>query len=157
MSNTDIVTKFFECYKAHDYKGMHSCLDENVKFSDFAFDIQGEQVRAMWHWFCVPYQQREKPVDIPKFKIIQSDADIVIAEYRVKYLYGDKQRPVDYFIKANFVIQNGKIVEQTDVFSNISDSEFAEKALGFPLQLLALIPKFLRYAVNKTANKKLNQ
>jgi hypothetical protein len=136
---------------------MHSFLDKNVKFSDFAFDIDGNQVKAMWHWFCVPYQKREKPVDIPEFKIIQSDGDVVIAEYRVNYLYGDKQRHVDYFIKARFVIQNGKIVEQTDVFRNISDSEFAEKALGFPLELLALIPKLLRYAVNKTANKKLNQ
>ena len=26
---------------------MHSCLDENVKFSDFAFTIQGKEVKAI--------------------------------------------------------------------------------------------------------------
>ena len=26
---------------------MHSCLDENVKFSDFAFKIQGKEVKAI--------------------------------------------------------------------------------------------------------------
>ncbi|GBO56034.1 ketosteroid isomerase-related protein [Pseudanabaena sp. lw0831] len=139
---------------------MHSCLDENVKFSDFAFKIQGNQVKAMWHWFCVPYPSRKKPVDIPEFEIIQSSGDVVVAKYRVKYLYGDKQRPVDYFIKASFVIQNDKIVEQKDTFSTILPSKFTEMALGFPLQILALTPltmSLLRVLVQKTAAKKLNQ
>ncbi len=26
MLNVDVVNKFFECYKAHDYQGMHSFL-----------------------------------------------------------------------------------------------------------------------------------
>ena len=156
MSNAEIVNKFFSCYKAHDYEGMHSCLDENVKFSDFAFKIQGSQVRAMWHWFCVPYLSRKKSVDIPEFEIIQSNGDVVVAKYRVKYLYGDKQRPVDYFIKASFVIQNDKIVEQLDTFSTISDFKFAEMALGFPFQFLAFTP-LLRTLVQKGATKKLNQ
>ncbi len=47
MSNEDTVRRFFSCYKTHDFEGMQSCLDENVKFSDFAFDIQGKEVRAM--------------------------------------------------------------------------------------------------------------
>ena len=157
MSNIDIVNKFFSCYKAHDYEGMHSCLDKNVKFSDFAFKIQGSQVKAMWHWFCVPYLKREEPVDVTKFEIIRSEGDIVEARYRVSYLYGDNQRPVIYFINSRFVIQNDKIVEQIDTFGNISDSKFAEMALGLPLQFLALRPKLLRDVVNKKANEKLNQ
>ena len=160
MSNADIVNKFFSCYKAHDYEGMHSCLDKDVKFSDFAFKIQGSQVRAMWHWFCVPYLKREEPVDVTKFEIIQSNGDVVLANYRVKYLYGDKQRPVDYFIKASFVIQNDKIIEQKDTFSTILPSKFTEMALGFPLQFLALSPLtswILRALVQKKAAEKLNQ
>ncbi len=160
MSNAEIVNKFFSYYKTHDYEGMHSCLDENVKFSDFAFKIQGNQVKAMWHWFCVPYPSRKKPVDIPEFEIIQSNDDVVVAKYRVKYLYGDKQRHVDYFIKASFVIQNDKIVEQTDTFSNILPSKFTEMALGFPLQFLALSPLtswIIRSLVQKKAAEKLNQ
>ena len=157
MSKVDIVNRFFEFYKVHDYEGMHSCLDENVKFSDFAFDIRGKEVKAMWHWFCVPYLKREEPVDVTKFEILRSEGDIVEAKYRVSYLYGDKQRPVIYFINSRFVVQNDKIVAQEDTFSNISVSEFADMALGFPSQLLALQPKLLRNVVNKKANEKLHQ
>jgi hypothetical protein len=157
MSNTDIVNKFFSCYKAHDYEGMHSCLDKNVKFSDFAFKIQDSQVRAMWHWFCVPYLKREEPVDVTKSEIIRSEGDIVEAKYRVSYLYGDSQRPVIYFINSRFVIQNDKILEQIDTFGNISDSKFVEMALGIPGQIFALRPQLVRNKVNKKANEKLNQ
>lgn len=156
MSNADIVNKFFSCYKAHDYEGMHSCLDDNVKFSDFAFKIQGSQVKAMWHWFCVPFLKREEPVDVTKFEIIRSEGDTIEAKYRVSYLYGDNQRPVIYFINSRFVIQNDKIVEQIDTFGNISDFKFAEMALGFPRQFIALTP-WLRTSVQEGATKKLNQ
>jgi len=141
---------------------MHDCLDENVTFSDFAFDIQGKEVRAMWHWFCVPYLERKKPIDVPEFegvpefKIVQSKGDIVLAKYRVSYLYGEKQRPVDYFINTKFRLQNDKIVDQKDTFGNISQFEFAGMAFGFPLQLLALTP-LLRIVVKKKAAEKLNQ
>lgn len=55
MLNENIVKKFLTCYQNHDFLRMHDCIDENVKFSDFAFDIHGKEVRAMWHWFCVKY------------------------------------------------------------------------------------------------------
>lgn len=161
MSNADIVNKFLEYYKAHDYQGMHSVLDENVKFSDFAFYIQGNQVKAMWHWFCIPYQKREEPVDVTKFEIIRSEGDIVESKYRVSYLYGDNRRPVIYFINSRFVVQNAKIVEQEDTFGNISESKFVELALGIPSLLFAILPKFLRNLINKEvkkeADKKLNK
>lgn len=156
MSSEDIVKKFFFCYKAHDYGGMQSCLDENVKFSDFAFDIRGKQVRAMWHWFCVPHPPRKKPVYVPEFEVVKANSDAVLAKYRVSYLYGDKQRPVDYFTEAHFKFQDDKIVEQKDTFSSISQFEFAEMAFGFPLQLLALTP-LLRIVVKKKAAEKLEQ
>lgn len=160
MSNVDIVNKFFSCYQSHNPEGMHSCLDENVKFSDFAFKIQGSEVKAMWHWFCIPYLKREEPVDVTQFEIIRSEGDIVEAKYRVSYLYGYKQRPVIYFINSSFVIQNDKIVEQLDTFSNILPSKFTRMALGFPSQILALTPltmSLLRVLVQKTATEKLKQ
>ncbi len=156
MSNEDVVRKFFSCYQSHDFKGMNSCLDEHVKFSDFAFDIQGNQVRAMWHWFCIPFLLREEPVDVTTFEILHAEGDVVEASYRVSYLYGDKQKPVIYFIKTSFVIQNDKIVQQTDEFGNISEYEFAKMALGLPFQFLAFTP-LLRDIVQPKAIKKLNE
>ena len=156
MSSKEIVERFFNNYQKHDINGMQSCLDNDVKFSDFAFDIQGREVKAMWHWFCVPYSPRAKPIDVPEFEVVKSDNDTVSAKYRVSYLYGDKQRPVDYVIESHFRLKNDKIVEQKDTFSNISEFEFAKMAFGFPVQLLALTP-LLHIMVRKKAAEKLKQ
>lgn len=156
MSNEDIIKKFFTCYQIHDFHGMHDCLDENVTFSDFAFDIQGKEVKAMWHWFCVPYLEREKPIDVPEFDVAKSEGDVVSAKYRVSYLYGKNHRHVDYFIDSHFRLQNDKIFDQKDEFDSISQFEFAKMAFGFPLQLLALTP-LLRIVVRKKAAEKLRQ
>jgi hypothetical protein len=60
MLNEEVVRKFFNCYQIHDRLGMQSCLDENVTFSDFGFDlIRGKQVQAMWHWFCMGWDGKE--------------------------------------------------------------------------------------------------
>jgi limonene-1,2-epoxide hydrolase len=159
MSNEDVVKKFFSCYQQHDFKGMHSCLDENIKFSDFAYDIQGDQVKAMWHLFCISYLPRKKPVDIPEFKIIEIAGNTVLAKYRVSYLYGEKERPVDYWIEAYFKIKDNKICEQQDEFDSVSTFGFVEMALGFPYQLIAIKPldQILRVLINKKVMKKLNK
>lgn len=157
MSNADIVSVFLRHYQKHEFEAMHDCLDENVKFSDFAFDIKGKEVKAMWHWFCVPYLERKKPIDVPEFEVVKSEDDVVLAKYQVSYLYGEKQRPVDYCINARFKLQNSKIVEQEDTFSNISQFDFAKMAFASPfLQLLALTPLF-RPVVKEKATKKLSQ
>jgi hypothetical protein len=156
MSNEDIVNDFLRYYQKHEFAAMHTCLSENVIFTDFAFDLQGKEVRAMWHWFCIKYPPRTKPVEVPDFEIVRSEDDVVIAKYRVSYLYGEKQRLVDYFIDARFKLHDGKIIEQKDIFSNISQFEFAGMAFGLPLQLLALTP-FLRILVKKKAADKLGK
>jgi len=158
MSNENIVKEFLTCYQKHDFLGMHNCLDENVKFSDFACDIQGSEVRAMWHWFCVPYSNREHAVDVPWFKIDSnlSKGDIVLAKYRVKYFYSDNKRLVDYDIETQFKIQNSKIIEQKDSFDSISTFQFAQMLLGFPGQLLGFTPLF-RMIVKKKFSETLSQ
>jgi hypothetical protein len=113
-------------------------------------------VKKFFAWFCIPHLERKKPIDVPEFEIVQSEGDIVLARYRVSYLYGEKQRPVDYFIDAYFKLQNSKIVEQNDTFGSISQFRFAEMALGFPYQFLALTP-LLRSVVKKKAAEKLSQ
>lgn len=156
MPNQQIVEKFLSCYQQHIYEGMQSCLAEKVHFSDFAFDIRDEKVMAMWRWFCTVYPPREKPVDVPEFSILEAVGDSVVAKYRVKYLYGDHQRPVDYFIKSRFTLSNDRIVEQHDEFFSISEYEFAKMAFGYPTALLALTP-LLRKIVQKKAPEKLEQ
>jgi hypothetical protein len=81
---------------------------------------------------------------------------MILAKYRVKYLYGKKKRLVDYWINAQFKLQGNKILEQNDTFGNVSEVEFAEMAFGRPLSLLAFTP-FLRPLARKIAREKLHR
>lgn len=156
MSNEDVIKKFLTCYQNHDFSGMNDCLDENVTFSDFACDIQGNKVRAMWHWFCGPYKERKDPVEVPEFEVGISEGGIVSAKYRVKYLYGSKKKCIDYFINSKFRVQNGKILEQQDSFGSISQYQFAQRLLGFPGKLIGVTPLF-RIVVRKKFAKTLSE
>jgi ketosteroid isomerase-like protein len=135
---------------------MQAYLADDVEFSDFAFKIQGKAVRAMWHWFCIPYPPRPEPVKVPEFEIVKVEGDRVTARYRVTYLYGESLRPVDYWIRSTFTVRDGKIVAQTDQFDTLSTFQFARMAFGLPTALLAFTP-LLRSTVQKKAMEKLNK
>ena len=151
-TNRDIVNSFFTYYQMHEPTGMHSCLDPQVEFSDLAFaKISGPEVRAMWHWFCVPYGSRKEPVHVPSFFIVDEEGDHVRAEYQVKYSLGPRHL-VDYSIQTDLTLKDGKIVRQIDRLM-ISNYQFARMALGFPQCLLALTPLFRPLIRRKTAKK----
>lgn len=156
MPNTEIIEKFLTCYQNHDYHGMQSYLDEKIHFSDYAFDIHGGKVKAMWHWFCIKYPPRDHPITVPEFDILEAKEDTVVAKYRVNYLSGEDKNPVDYYIKAYFTVRNDRITRHHDEFFSISEYEFAKMAFGFPKAWLALTP-ILRIIVKKTAKEKLEQ
>ena len=156
MSSEETVHSFLRCYQQHDFKGMHAYLADHVEFSDFAFKIRSNAVKAMWHWFCIPYSPRREPVKVPEFEVIKVEEDRVIARYRVDYLYGEALRPVDYWIRSTFTVRDGKIVAQADLFDNISAFEFARMAFGLPTALLAFTP-LLQSIVQKKATQKLNK
>ena len=155
MSNQEVAAAFLNCYQKHDYAGMQRLLHPNVEFSDLAFKKSiGPDVHAMWHWFCVPYDTRKKPIEVPSFEILGFEGDEVTARYEVRYLYGGK-REVDYAIQAFFTLRDGKIVKHRDV-SSISQFAYARMAFGYPTCLLALTPLF-RPLVRSKAGKKLEQ
>jgi ketosteroid isomerase-like protein len=150
MQNEDVVKNFFLAYQAHDCKGMHSCLDENVKFSDFGFDIQGDEVRAMWHLFTSQTETRP-PIEVPGFEIIKSNDDLITAKYQVKYPFGEKKRVVDYTIEAHMKLKDGKIIDHKDISSI---TEWAWMAFGLPVYLISWTPYF-HNKVKKDANERL--
>ena len=150
MSETNIVENFFNAYRRHDHGGMAACLAEDSHFSDYAFDIRGAAVRAMWHWFCVPYAARRAPVAVSDVAVAPTRGDEINARYRVSYLYGDRERPVDYVIDSRFRLRDGRIVEQQDSFATLTEWGFASMAFGFPTSVLAITP-FLRPTVRRKA------
>ena len=150
MTRTEVVERFFESYVRHDHAAMVACLTDDVHFDDYAFDIRGSAVLAMWHWFCIPYGDRKEPVNVSDVVVTSACADDIGARYRVSYLYGRRQRPVDYVIQSVFRLRGGRIAEQHDSFATLTEWEFASSAFGFPLAALAITP-ILRPRVRKKA------
>jgi ketosteroid isomerase-like protein len=141
MTSGEVVSAFLGAYQRHDYHAMHACLDPDVEFCDLAFKkIAGDQVRAMWQWYCVRTPTRAEPIGVPGFETTSSNGETVNAEYWVRYMPAPG-RHVNYVIRSEFTVRDGKIVRQVDepVISNL---EFARMAMGLPLCLLALTPFF---------------
>ena len=155
MTNVDVVKGFFSSYSNHDWAGMGACLDPQVEFQDLAFkNLAGDDVRAMWRWYCQPTETRKEPIQVPGFEIFRIDGDQVAAEYWVRYLLGGKHL-VNYVIHSELTLQNGKIVRQIDR-PVISNFEFARMAMGVAGCLLALTPAF-RPVIRTAMRRKLNE
>ncbi|MBL8292979.1 MAG: nuclear transport factor 2 family protein, partial [Bryobacterales bacterium] len=140
MNNSDIVSAFLRCYEKQDAEGMGGYLDAKVRFSDMAFElITGDNVRAMWAWFCEPSRTRDnQPVKVRNSEITRVDGDRVEARYEVDYTLTEEKKPrrtVRYVILSDFTLRDGKIISQRDTPS-ISQFAFARMALGFPGCLL---------------------
>ena len=143
MSNAEIVEKFFRSYLKRDFQGMHACLAEGVRFSDYAFEqLQGDRVRAMWQWFCTG----EPKIDMLGYKVLREEGDRVTARYRIRYFHRSDEkaepRKVEYMIASDFRLADGKIVEQQDSFYELSEFDFAKMRVGLPKALLAHTPAF---------------
>lgn len=151
MQSEEVVRAFFVAYQQHDYERMRALLSDEVRFADFAFNIHGQDVFAMWQLFCLATDSRA-PVEVRWVKIIRASGRAVTADYRVAYLYGEEKRPVDYVIRAYFTVENGKIVEHRDRGSIFI---WAWQALG-PLPALTSWMPFFREKVRKEARKKLD-
>ncbi|CAG1021764.1 hypothetical protein DOJK_01225 [Patescibacteria group bacterium] len=147
----EIANRFFGHYASAvtdseaAYKGMHQYLDDNVTFSDMAYDIKGKQVFAMWHWFCI------KPVrvifDPAKTKEVD---DVVILTYRAQYLLEDK--PIDYEITAHLTIKDSKIIHHKDEADMM---EWAKQAKGTFVAMIAWTP-FFKKELRHTAKERLD-
>jgi hypothetical protein len=154
MSNAATVETFFRSYLKRDFVGMQACLDEAVRFSDYAFeDIQGSQVRAMWQWYCT----RMPPIAMMGYKILREEGDQVIARYRIRYFFqlDEKSQPrtMDYVIGSTFTLAGGKILEQKDWFYDLSEFEFAKRLVGLPKALLAYTPVLRKLIGKKMAER----
>ncbi|MDD1616583.1 MAG: hypothetical protein CG439_1716 [Methylococcaceae bacterium NSP1-2] len=168
MSNIDIANNFFSCYasaaqaqteadQVKAYQGMHQYLDEQVTFSDMAYDnIKGKQVFAMWQWFCTKKPEPVKVTFAPS-KTREEDG-IVILVYRAQYIFGydeqdsSKGKPIDYEITANLTIKNGKIIHHKD---EADIKEWARQAMGSFASMISCTPVF-KWTLRCKAKKLLN-
>ena len=147
-TNEQLITTFYKAFQQKDYATMQQCYAENAIFNDEAFkNLNAAQVRAMWQMLI----SRGKDLEI-SFKNIESEGNKATAEWIATYTFSQTKRKVVNHIKANFVIENGKIITHTDQFNFYKWSRQSLGLVGYVLGWTG----FLRKKVSETAMKSLS-
>jgi ketosteroid isomerase-like protein len=145
--NAELIRKFYTAFANRDARGMASCYDPAVKFSDEVFiDLEGTRANAMWQMLC----ERGKDLKI-EFRDIEADDVSGRAHWEAWYTFSATRRPVHNKIDARFEFKDGKVVRHRDTFSFWA---WASQALGTTGMLLGWTP-FLKNRVRSQANKNL--
>ncbi|MFN2438753.1 MAG: nuclear transport factor 2 family protein [Chitinophagaceae bacterium] len=148
MDANEIINIFYTCFQNKDYKGMQDCYADTAHFSDPVFiNLSADQVKAMWEMFCV----KGKNLNVD-FKNISADENTANAEWRAVYTFSATGKKVVNHIKANFIIEQGKIAKHIDSFNFYN---WSRQALGLPGLLLGWTP-FIKNKIRRQAMKSLN-
>lgn len=146
--NAEVITRFYTCFQNRDHRGMATCYDQTVTFSDEVFiDLRGERATAMWQMLC----ERGKDLRI-EFRDIEADDASGRAHWEAWYTFSASGRPVHNSIDARFTFRDGKILTHRDSFEF---RRWASQALG-PVGTLFGWSSLLRHRVRAQANKALD-
>ncbi len=147
-TNVQLINKFYTCFKNRDYKGMQDCYADTAVFSDEVFvNLNSKQVKAMWEMLVTG--GKDTKLD---FKNVTASGTRGDAEWTAYYTFSATGRKVVNNVKGNFIIENGKIIKHTDVFSFY---KWSKQALGISGALLGWTP-FLKKKVRKFAMSRLS-
>lgn len=148
ITNQQLITKFYAAFQKRDYKEMQECYADTATFSDAVFvNLNSAEVKSMWEMLCI----RGKDLTL-EFRDVKAQGNRVTAEWKAYYTFSLSNRKVINLVKADFVIENGKIIKHTDTFDFY---KWSKQALGAPGFLLGWT-NFLKNTVRKTARKSLN-
>lgn len=145
MSNSELISKFYEAFANADSKTMVECYHENITFEDPAFGkLQGEKACKMWEMLLSRAKGDLKVI----FSEISADEKTGKALWVATYNYGPKKRKVINHVSASFKFQDGKIIEHID---NFDAWRWSKQALGLPGYLLGW-STFMKNKIQKTTN-----
>lgn len=145
--NEALIHRFYTAFQQRDFATMQSCYADNATFSDPAFvNLNAAEVRAMWQMLLT----RGKDLQM-EYKNVSTKGNEGSAEWIATYTFSQTKRKVTNHIKANFVFENGKIIQHKDHFDFYI---WSRQALGFTGLLLGHTA-FLRKKVQAGARKSL--
>lgn len=148
-SNQQVISNFYTCFQNKNYQGMQDCYADNATFSDPVFiNLNASQVKKMWEMLCV----RGKDLKLD-FKNIQTSGNHGSAMWIAYYTFSATGRKVVNHVTASFIIENGKIVKHTDVFSFY---KWSRQAFGITGSLIGWTP-FFKKKLRQGAMKSLNE
>jgi ketosteroid isomerase-like protein len=124
MTNTEIITTFYQAFANQDPKGLAACYAPDVVFEDPAFGrLEGKDAHDMWRMLMA----RGGGATEVSFGDVQANGEKASANWMARYNYGPRRRMVVNEVHAEFIIKDGKIVKHTDTFNLW---RWARQALG---------------------------
>ncbi len=102
---------------------MQECYADNAVFNDEIFtNLGSKEVRAMWEMLCINGNDLKL-----EFRNILAGEKTATAEWTACYTFPATGRKVVNHVKADFFIEQGKIIKHTDIFSFY---QWAKQSLG---------------------------
>ncbi|MGL4597321.1 MAG: nuclear transport factor 2 family protein, partial [Bacteroidia bacterium] len=127
--NAQLLTDFYTAFQRKDFAFMQQCYSDQATFNDPVFkNLNAAEVRAMWEMLI----SRGKDL-VLEFKDIKADDKIGEAKWIATYSFSKTGRKVVNHIQAQFVFENGKIVQHKDDFNFYA---WSKQALGISGLLL---------------------
>jgi ketosteroid isomerase-like protein len=142
-NNQALIHTFYTAFQNKDYRTMQACYADNATFSDPAFgQLDAAQVRAMWQMLLT----RSTGLALT-FSDIQAQGNTGSANWVAEYTFTTTNRKVTNRIHAQFVFEQGKILQHTDQFNFYT---WSKQAFGFTGWLLGWT-SFFHQKVQRTA------
>ena len=146
-ANEQLIKHFYTCFQNMDYKGMQDCYADNATFNDAVFkNLDSTQVKAMWAMLIKSGKDM-----VVEFSNVAATEKTATAEWIAYYTFSKTGNKVVNRVKAQFVIENGKIVKHIDNFDFYS---WAKQSLGLTGALLGWTP-FIKNKIRSTAKDNL--
>lgn len=146
-ANQELITKFYTAFQNKDVPGMQACYSDKATFSDPVFtNLDAEALRAMWAMLI----ESGKDMRV-EFSAVKATENGATAHWDTHYTFSATGRKVFNQIDAQFIIENGKIIQHRDHFDFYT---WSKQSLGITGMLLGWT-SFLRNKVRKQASAKL--
>jgi ketosteroid isomerase-like protein len=130
MTNSELITSFYQAFANGDAEGMVNCYHNNIQFKDPAFGaLKGEDAKNMWRMLL----SRNKGNIHIAFSNVTATEKTGSANWVAEYVFSATGRKVINVISAEFEFADGKIIKHTDTFDIY---KWTKQALGFKGYLL---------------------
>jgi ketosteroid isomerase-like protein len=142
MTNTELITSFYEAFDKGDAEGMVRCYHDDIRFQDPAFGVlKGENTKNMWRMLL----SRNKGNIHITFNKVTADDKTGSAAWVAEYVFSQTNRKVINVVCARFEFADGKIIKHTDHFDLY---KWTKQALGVKGYLLGWTA-FMRKQIQK--------
>jgi ketosteroid isomerase-like protein len=143
-ANAALIEHLYASFARRDAAAMSACYAADAHFRDPVFDVEGEEVAAMWTMLC----ERGRDL-VVEWRDVKADDATGSAHWEARYTFSVTGRKVHNFVEAQFTFRDGLIVTHTDKFDLW---RWSRMALGAKAVVLGWTP-FVKKAIRSEARR----